>query len=50
MLPVSTIVSYTSVEAEEKYELYAMLLHYVDLFSVVLFIVDKSMCISVDLA
>ena len=37
MIPERTIVSYTYVEVEEKYELYVMFLHSIDLFSIVLF-------------
>lgn len=50
MIPESTIVSYTYVEVEEKYELYAMLLHSIYLFSIVLFTLDKCVCIPIDLA
>lgn len=50
MVPESTIVSYTYVEVNEKYELYVMLLHSIDLFSVVLVTLDKCVCISIDLA
>lgn len=50
MIPESTIVSYTCVEVEEKYELYVMLLHSIYLFLIVLFTLDKCACIPIDLA
>lgn len=45
MIPEGAIVSYTYVEVEEKYELYVMLLHSIDLYSIVLFTLDKCVCV-----
>lgn len=50
MVPESTVANYGCVKVQEKYELYVMLLHSIDLFSVALFSLDKRVWISIDLA